>query len=477
MKRLPMFDGALSGERLEDRLPDAKPLYSPGQARAEAERCLYCSDAPCIRACPTEIDIPTFIKKIATDNVLGAARTIMTQNILGSACARVCPVEVLCVGSCVYNEWHREPIQIGKLQRFATEQALQAEASGGPRIFSPKPAAPGARRVALVGAGPASLACAAYLALEGHRPVIFEKRALPGGLNSTGVAPYKLHLADSLAEVSYVLSLGVELRQGAVGEGVSAEELLRDFDAVFLGLGLGDDSRLGIPGEDGPGVHGATAFIERLKTDRGLSLDGLRRALVVGGGNTAIDVARELAQLGVPDVAMVYRRERASMSGYAHEMELARIDGVRLIERATPVAVLRDGDRVTGLRVSISGAEAGERDLPADGIFLAIGQSKLRAAASLFPGVSLDGRGCVVVDPRSRRTGNPKVYAGGDCINGGKEVVNAAADGREAARAMIQGWASAEAALWQIFPSTCAASRAPTPSGSPARLRPTAASR
>ncbi|MCS6899889.1 MAG: FAD-dependent oxidoreductase [Myxococcales bacterium] len=446
MKRLPMFDSALSGVRLEDQLPDAKPLYTPGQARAEAERCLYCSDAPCVRACPTEIDIPTFIKKIATDNVLGAARTILKQNILGYSCARVCPVEVLCVGSCVYNDWHREPIPIGKLQRFATETALEEEARGGPRIFTPKPAGPGARRVALVGAGPASLACAAYLALEGHRPVIFEKRALPGGLNSTGVAPYKLHLADALAEVSYVLSLGVELRQGAVGEGVSPEELLQEYDAIFLGLGLGEDNRLGIPGEDGPGVYGATAFIERLKTDQSLTLNGLRRALVVGGGNTAIDVARELAQLGVPDVAMVYRRERASMSGYAHEMAQARMEGVRLVERATPLAVLRDGERVRGLRVAISGPEAGEQDLLAEGIFLAIGQSKLRAVASLFPGVTLDSRGCVVVDPISRRTGNPKVYAGGDCINGGKEVVNAVADGREAARHMIQDWPTAEAA-------------------------------
>lgn len=474
MKRLPMFDGALSGERLEDRLSDAKPLYSPGQARAEAERCLYCSDAPCIKACPTEIDIPTFIKKIASGNVVGAARTIMTQNILGYSCARVCPVEVLCVGSCVYNDWHREPIQIGKLQRYATEHALKKEQEGGLRVFTPKAPSAGSRRVALVGSGPASLACAAYLALEGHRPVLFEKRPLPGGLNSTGVAPYKLHLADALAEVSYVLSLGAELRHGIVGETVSADELLRDFDAVFLGLGLGEDSRLGVPGEEGPGVHGATAFIEQLKTDPSCSLGSVRRALVVGGGNTAIDVARELAQLGVQDVAMVYRRDRASMSGYTHEMDLARIEGVRLVERATPVEVLREGERVTGLRVALAGAEPAEQILPADAIFLAIGQNKLRAVASLFPGVELDKRGCVVVDAASRRTGNPRVYAGGDCINGGKEVVNAAADGRDAARHMIQSWSEA---LWQIFPSICAASRAPTPSGSPARPPPTPASR
>lgn len=445
MKRLPIFADALAGERLEAKLSDAKPLYTPDQARAEADRCLYCHDAPCVQACPTEIDIPTFIKKIATGNVVGAARTIFQQNLLGYSCARVCPVEVLCVGSCVYNEWEREPIHIGKLQRYATETALGDEARGGLRVLSPAPALAKPRRVALVGGGPASLACAGHLALAGHKPVIFEKRAVPGGLNSTGVAPYKLHLEDALDEVSFVLSQGVELRQGEVGKDITVEQLLSDFDAVFLGLGLGDDSRLGIPGEDGPGVHGATAFIEQLKINHGFTLGSLRRALVIGGGNTAIDVARELALLGVPDVAMVYRRDRASMSGYVHEMEHARIEGVQLIERATPLAVLREGDRVTGLRVAVSGPEAGERDLPADALFLAIGQGKLRALAAQFPGVSLDGRGCVVVDAQSRRTGHERVYAGGDCINGGKEVVNAAADGREAARHMMQTWAQTEA--------------------------------
>lgn len=444
MRRLPQFEPAVAATRLEAQLPDAKPLYTRDQARAEAERCLYCSDAPCIQACPTEIDIPTFIKKIATDNIVGSARTIFQQNLLGYSCARVCPVEVLCVGSCVYNDWEREPIQIGKLQRYATELALKEESRGGARVVAPR-SHPKPRRIALVGGGPASLACAAHLALEGHKPVIFEKRPVPGGLNSTGVAPYKLHLPEALAEASYLLSLGVELRHGEVGRDVSAEQLLGEFDAVFLGLGLGDDSRLGVPGEEGPGVHGATAFIEQMKLEPDFALQGLRRALVVGGGNTAIDVARELAQLGIPEVSMVYRRDRASMSGYVHEMEHARLEGVQLVERATPVAVLRDGGRVTGLRVATSGADAGERDLPADAIFLAIGQSKLRSLAQGFPDVTLDSRGCVVVDPASRRTGNARVYAGGDCINGGKEVVNAAADGREAARHMMKTWAQAEA--------------------------------
>jgi len=446
------FVEQIAKERLERELPDAKPLLTPGEARAEAERCLFCHDAPCVTACPTEIDIPLFIKKIASGNVTGSANTIFESNILGYSCARVCPVEVLCVGACVYNDWHRAPIQIGKLQRYATETTLARAAKAGRVPLTPKAKSAASKRVALIGGGPASLACAAYLSLEGHHAVIFERGKLPGGLNTTGVAPYKLHADDALREVDFVASLGVEIRTGIeIGKGVSVQSLLDEYDAVFIGIGLGADTRLNVPGEDGPGVFGATAFIERLKNDPGLSVAGVKQALVVGGGNTAIDVARELAQLGVPDVAMVYRRGADQMSGYAHEMSMARLEGVRLIEKAQPVAVLRDeAGNVKSLRVALTEGGAPiaetERDIPCDTVVLAIGQSKLRALASELPGVELDGRGCVVVEGGSRRTGNPRVYAGGDCINGGKEVVNAVADGRDAARAMMRAWAEAEKA-------------------------------
>jgi glutamate synthase (NADPH/NADH) small chain len=328
------------------------------------------------------------------------------------------------------------------LQRFATEVSLDAEARGGAQVLRPRPAGAHSRRVALVGAGPASLACAAYLALEGHHAVIYERGALPGGLNTTGVAPYKIHTDAALREVDYVRSLGVELRCGVeVGGAVTPTSLLQEHDAVFLGLGLGSDTRLGVPGEDGDGVWGATALIERIKNAPGFALPAARRALVVGGGNTAIDVARELAQLGVPEVAMVYRRGAAEMSGYKHEMELARREGVSLLPGRTPTAVERGADgAVTGLRVRGAG---GEEVLAAELIVLAIGQQKLRSLAAGFEGVALDARGCVVVDGATRRTGNARVYAGGDCVNGGKEVVNAVADGREAARAMIRAWLGA----------------------------------
>ena len=437
----------LPAGRLEERFPDKKPLYDPSEAVAEANRCLYCVDAPCIAACPTAIDIPTFIRKIATGNVKGAARTILQQNLLGASCGQVCPVEVLCAGACVYNAWEREPIRIGRLQHWAVHEALAKQ----PKIF---PLAPeSGKKVALIGAGPASIAAAGWLALDGHRSVIFERKAVPGGLNTLGIAPYKMKGDAALDEIAWVLQQAkgrIELRTGvavvagaaSAGE-VSAADLLRDFDAVFLGLGLGADSALGVPGEDGPGVVGATAFIERLKADPTLTLEGVRRALVVGGGNTALDALHELALLGV-DTTMVYRRSEAEMPGYDHELDGARVDGARLLENRVPVAVRRDGARLEGLVVAR--AEAGkavpgtQEELPADLIVVAIGQARATQVALAFPGVALDPKGRVAVDPATHRTGNPRVYSGGDCVNGGKEVVNAVAEARVAVRAMSQSF-------------------------------------
>lgn len=433
--------------RLESRLEDGKPLYSHAEAIAEANRCLYCADAPCVQACPTGIDIPTFIHKIASDNVKGAARTIFADNLLGYSCARVCPVEVLCAGSCVYNHWDREPIQIGKLQRYATESALAKDSA----LLARARKAKNGRKAACVGGGPASLAAAGHLALEGWSVTIFEQRPWAGGLNTTGVAPYKLHAEDSLREIEMILGLGdieirtgVEIVAGQAKQGqVSASSLLRDYDAVFLGLGLGPDTYLEIEGEDGPGVVGATAFIERLKLDPGLSIEGVERALIVGGGNTAIDVARELARLGVRDVAMVYRRGAEVMSGYVHELEAARIDKVRLVEHRRPVKVERDASgNVMGLRVEATNGSKSQETLSCDLIALAIGQSRLTALAAAFAGVELDDKGRVIVDEATCRTGNPKVYAGGDCVNGGKEVVNAAQHGKLAARALYAAFGS-----------------------------------
>src|SRR2546423_3581087 len=251
--------------RLEQKIGEAKPLYSEAEAIAEANRCLYCVDAPCIAACPTGIDIPTFIRKIGTGNVRGSAKTILDANILGYSCARVCPVEVLCAGACVYNAWERPAIAIGRLQRYATETTLKEQ---GPDLYKPKPST--GRKVALIGAGPASIAAAALLTLEGHKTTVFERKAVPGGLNTLGIAPYKLQAGDALDEIEWVRSLGVEIRCGIEvstgGDGldrVAPKTLLRTFDAIFLGMGLGSDSKMGVANEDGPGVIGATALIER----------------------------------------------------------------------------------------------------------------------------------------------------------------------------------------------------------------------
>jgi len=448
MLKLPV----LSDGRLEQQFHESKPALSAAEAVAEANRCLYCEDAPCIRACPTGIDIPTFIHKISTGNTRGAARTILRENLLGASCARVCPVEVLCAGACVFNAWGREPIWIGRLQRFATETAAREAGGLGPLL--PPRKAPTGKRVALLGAGPASVAAAGLLALEGHAAVLYERKALPGGLNSLGIAPYKQQAAAALEELGWVAALGdvelragVELVSGQAGQGqVSVGALLAEYDAVFVGLGLGADTGLGVPGEQGSGVYGAVELIERMKAERGFSLGRARRALVVGGGNTALDAAHELRVLGLEDVALVYRRGEGDMSGYAHELEAARVDGARLLENRVVTLLERDGagalvaahlSRAEGGKAIPGTAERVEVDLVA----VAIGQGRATDVLSGVPGLQLDGKGRVVVDPATHRTGHAKVWSGGDCVNGGREVVNAVQEAKVAVRDMLRALA------------------------------------
>jgi dihydropyrimidine dehydrogenase (NAD+) subunit PreT len=423
----------IAKERAENVFTDYKAAYTPAQALVEANRCLYCSDAPCIKACPTGIAIPEFIRKIATGNVKGSARTIFDANILGMSCARVCPVEVLCVGDCVYNEMGVPAIQIGKLQRFATDRAFEE----GWRFF--EAGAPTGRSVGLVGAGPASLAAAHELRRHGHACTIYDKRDVVGGLNATGVAPYKMKADRAEDEVEWILGIGgVEVRTGLeIGRDLTWNELLEAHDALFLGVGLGPDTLLSAPGAELPGVHGAVETIERLKLGA-LELSGVSQAVVVGGGNTAIDAVRELRGLGVPEVIMLYRGTEAGMSGYAHEWAAAKQEGVLGLWQALPVAFEGEG-RVQRIRcVHLDDAKqpiaGSEFEVPADLVLLAIGQGKLQALLSGLPGVAFE-RGRVVVDEQ-QATGSPGVWAGGDCANGGKEVVNAAAEGKRAALAI-----------------------------------------
>jgi glutamate synthase (NADPH/NADH) small chain len=423
----------IAKDRAENVFADFKAPYTPQQALVEANRCLFCADAPCIKACPTGIEIPQFIRKIATGNLKGSARTIFDSNILGMSCARVCPVEVLCVGDCVYNEMGVPPIQIGKLQRFATDTAFEE----GWRFF--EAGAASGKSVGLVGAGPASLAAAHELRRHGHACTIYDKRPVVGGLNTTGVAPYKMKADRSVEEAQWVLGIGgIEVRTGVeVGRDLTWAELLERHDALFVGVGLGPDTRMDLPGAALPGIHGAVETIERFKLGA-LELSGVQRAVVVGGGNTAIDAVRELRGLGVPHVTMLYRGTEAKMSGYAHEWSAAKNEGVHALWQTQPVAFEGDG-RVQAIRcVRLDDAKqpiaGSEHTVPADLVLLAIGQGKLAALLSGLPGVALE-HGCVVVDAH-QATGNPRVFAGGDCANGGKEVVNAAAEGKRAALAI-----------------------------------------
>ncbi len=425
--------------RSETAFSDFKPAYDAAQAAVEANRCLFCADAPCVQACPTGIDIPQFIRKIATGNLKGSARTIFDANILGMSCARVCPVEVLCVGACVYNKEKVPPIQIGKLQRYATDHAF----AKGWRFFEAGPDT--GKSVALVGAGPASLACAHELRRFGHACTIYDKRDVVGGLNTTGVAPYKMKADRSDEEARWILGIGgIDVKTGVeVGRELPWEQLLEQHDAIFVGVGLGPDARLNVPGEDLAGVHGAVAAIERLKLGE-LPLHGVERAAVVGGGNTAIDAVRELLGLGVREVTMIYRGTEAKMSGYRHEWEAAKVEGARASWRTQPIAF--EGDRkVARVRcVALDDAKrpvgGSEFSIEADLVLLAIGQAKLDALLAGLPGITTD-RGRVIVDA-NQATARRGVWAGGDCANGGKEVVNAAAEGKTAARsihAFLQG--------------------------------------
>lgn len=425
------------GTRLEEQLPDRKPLMNDHEAVAEATRCLYCTDAPCIPSCPTSIDIPEFIRQISTGNTMGAAHTILRSNILGYSCSRVCPVEVLCESTCVYNELDEKPIAIGKLQRVATEQAY----ARNERFFEAGPDT--GRKIALIGAGPASLACAHELRRLGHATVLFEKRPQPGGLNTSGVAPYKLAAIDGLREFDYVLGIGgIDIRCGVeLGKDVTLAELEADYDAIFIGVGLGPDGWLKAQGADLDGVIGAIDWIERIKLDPSFALaDNLQDLVVIGGGNTAIDVVREALGLDIPSVSMIYRRNEATMSGYAHEWQYAKVEGARGLWHTQPIGFEGADGVLTGVKCvrtqidengKVSHVEGSEHVVPAQAAVLAIGQSKLGELFGDVEGIELDW-GKIATDAGGA-TGNPKYYAGGDCRNGGKEVVNAAAEGKAAA--------------------------------------------
>ena len=430
---------------------DIKPPFSPQEARVEAHRCLFCFDAPCIMACPTGIDIPTFIRKITTDNVTGAARTILEANVLGASCARVCPTQMLCEGACVMLDLEKDPIQIGRLQRFATDHvaANQIDVLTAPRIKD-------AGRVAVLGAGPAGLGCAAELARLGYAVTVYDKKPAGGGLNTYGIAIYKMRPEVSLDEVRMIERLGVEFRYGVeIGPDVPIADLDRDCDAIFVGLGLGGANRLGISGEDLPEVVDALDFIEMIHTRPLEQVPVGRRVAVLGCGNTAIDAVTQAKRLGAEQATIIYRRGPAEMSAYAFEYDLAKTDGATTLFRSTtvPVEVVATDGHVSGLKLARTVVRDGRVEIvpgsewtqPFDLVLKAVGQEKqVRLLEQLFPGLTLDRRGRVEHDPATMRTSLPKVFVGGDAASGGREVVNAVAEGKKAARgihAMLTGQA------------------------------------
>jgi dihydropyrimidine dehydrogenase (NAD+) subunit PreT len=426
-------------EQLRARFGELKPALTAQAAVIEADRCLNCFDAPCTAACPTHIDVPGFIKRIATGNLRGSAKKILDANILGASCARVCPVDVLCEGACVMVRQNRKPIQIALLQRHA----MDAFWTSGE---TPATKAQGARklRVACIGGGPASLACAAELCRQGARATIIEKRELPGGLNTYGVAEYKLRAADSVREVEMIRKLGVEFRCGVdVSSAAALDALEKEFDIIFLGVGLGAMQRLGIPGEDADGVMNALELIAAYKTGHLKELHGT--VVVVGAGNTAIDAANAARRLGAETVYMLYRRSESDISAFDFEYEHAKQEGVQFLWRRMPLAVREDAhgrlqldtvqvQQVNGKLLQLPDSEyAMECDL----VVPAIGQSPLAEMLQTLRGVEMkDGR--IVADAATGRTANPKYFAGGDCVNGGREVVDAVAAGKRAATAILK---------------------------------------
>ncbi len=410
---------------------DLYPDYDPHEAMVAADRCYFCHDAPCITACPTAIDIPLFIRQIQAGQPEAAGKTIFDQNILGGMCARVCPTETLCEGACVREAAEGKPVEIGRLQRYATDKLIAKNAHPFTR------AAPTGKRVAVVGAGPAGLACAHRLALHGHDVTILEAREKPGGLNEYGIAAYKTAHDFARAEVDWILQIGgISLQQGwKLGVDGTLADLQAGFDAVFLGIGLAGVNALGVAGEDAPGARDAVDFIAELRqTDDLSTLPIGRHVVVIGGGMTAVDASVQSKLLGAEHVTMVYRRGRDQMGASDYELRHAANEGVKIITNAMPVAVHANGAlREVEFAYTHQGPTGLEPTgetfrLKADQVFKAIGQM----LEGVPEGIALDGRK-LAVDAEGR-TALPGVWAGGDCTGGGEDLtVTAVAQGRDAA--------------------------------------------
>jgi glutamate synthase (NADPH/NADH) small chain len=431
--------GRLSPGDYAAHFADASPRLTPAQALLEAERCLYCYDAPCTTACPTDIDVPSFIRRIGDGNLRGAARTILASNPLGGMCARVCPTETLCEAACVRTTQQGQPVAIGRLQRHAVDALME---SPRPQLFTRAPST--GRKVAVVGAGPAGLACAHTLALRGHEVALFDARPKAGGLNEYGLASYKTPGDFAQREVQWLLDVGgIEVRTGWKLDTVAQLEALRkDYSAVFLGMGLASTQTLGVPGEELAGVEDAVDFIARLRQceDKSLLPVG-RRVVVIGGGMTAVDAAVQSRLLGAESVHIVYRRGPEAMSASKEEQHWAQTNGVTIRHWLAPVEITGANGQAGGVTFArqalVEGClqPTGETEsIAADMVFKAIGQTFVPLVLD-NDAVELRG-GRIAVD-EERRTNLKDVWAGGDCIAGGEDLtVVAVEDGKIAAESI-----------------------------------------
>lgn len=435
----------LSAEQYAFNFADIHPPFDNiTAAQVEANRCLFCYDAPCTKSCPTSIDVPKFIKQIATDNIKGSAQTIFSSNIMGAGCSKVCPVEKLCEGACVYNLLEEEPISIARLQRYSTEKAM----SGNWKLFDRK--SPNGKNVAVIGAGPTGLSCAHNLAREGVNVTIFEKELKGGGLMTYGIAAYKVTPEFCEQEVNYITSIGgIEIRYGQeLGKNISLTTLQQDYDAIYLGIGVGMARQLDIPGEEIPGVVDAIHFIYNLRSKEFPSIPVGDKVAVIGMGMTAIDAATQAKRLGAKEVTLIYRRTEAEKPCTEVELNIAKLDGCEIIWLAAPKEIKSTNGLLSSLVCSEmqlgtpdksgrrSPVDTGKTfEIAVDMVIKATGQKPFESLI-MDNGIKHDN-GKMVVENKCL-TNLPGVFAGGDCVNGGKEVVDAVQAGKDGAKEILK---------------------------------------